>query len=396
MKITRITELERQYALESLEGQFKSANNYKFVVRLEKAFAEKMGTKHSVGFVNGTATLHTALEAAGVGMGDEVIVPPLTMSSTSLAVLQANAIPVFADVDERTFLISAKEIEKKITDKTRAIIVVSLYGLMPDMDAIMAIAEKHNLTVIEDDAQCFLGTYKGKNAGTIGHMGSFSFQASKHLTTGEGGMVTTNDDNLALQLRRISGLGYGSITMNKARITKDDIQDPKYERHVALGWNYRMSDLVGAVGLAQTERMDELVEMRMACGKIWEDALAGCDWLIPQYTPAECVHSYWAVAVRMVNPKITWYDFRKKFMELGGDGIYSAWQLTYLEPAFRSKSFLGREKLFEGYTYEKGLCPVAEKIQPQMLQFKTNYFDTAECEAQAEILKKTIAYFDNL
>ncbi len=396
MKITRISELERQYALESLEGQFKSANNYKFVVRLEKAFAEKMGTKHSVGFVNGTATLHTALEAAGVGMGDEVIVPPLTMSSTSLAVLQANAIPVFADVDEKTFLISAQEIEKKITDKTRAIIVVSLYGLMPDMDAIMAIANKHNLTVIEDDAQCFLGTYKGKNAGTIGHMGSFSFQASKHLTTGEGGMVTTNDDELALQLRRISGLGYGSITMNKARITKDDIQDPKYERHVALGWNYRMSDLVGAVGLAQTERMDELVQMRMACGKIWEDALAGCDWLIPQYTPAECVHSYWAVAVRMVNPKITWYDFRKKFMELGGDGIYSAWQLTYLEPAFRNKAFLGREKLFEGYTYEKGLCPVAEMLQPQMLQFKTNYFDTAECEAQAEILKKTIAYFDNM
>ena len=396
MKITRITELERQYAMESLEGQFKSANNYKFVVRLEKAFAEKMGTKHSVGFVNGTATLHTALEAAGVGMGDEVIVPPLTMSSTSLAVLQANAIPVFADVDERTFLISAAEIEKKITPKTRAIIVVSLYGLMPDMDVIMAIANRHNLTVIEDDAQCFLGTYKGRNAGTIGHMGSFSFQASKHLTCGEGGMVTTNDDNLALQLRRISGLGYGSITMNKARITKDDIQDPKYERHVALGWNYRMSDLVGAVGLAQTERMDELVAMRMACGKIWEDALAGCDWLIPQYTPAECVHSYWAVAVRMVNPKITWYDFRKKFMELGGDGIYSAWQLTYLEPAFRNKAFLGREKLFEGYTYEKGLCPVAEMLQPQLLQFKTNYFDTAECEAQAEILKKTIAWFDNL
>ena len=395
MKITRITELERQYALESLEGQFKSANNYKFVVRLEKAFAEKMGTKHSVGFVNGTATLHTALEAAGVGMGDEVIVPPLTMSSTSLAVLQANAIPVFADVDEKTFLISAAEIEKKITDKTRAIIVVSLYGLMPDMDAIMAIAEKHNLTVIEDDAQCFLGTYKGRNAGTIGHMGSFSFQASKHLTTGEGGMVTTNDDNLALQLRRISGLGYGSITMNKARITKDDIQDPKFERHVALGWNYRMSDVVGAVGLAQTERMDELVEMRMACGKIWEDAMADCDWLIPQYTPAECVHSYWAVAVRLVHPTVTWYDFRKKFMELGGDGIYAAWQLTYLEPAFREKSFLGREKLFDGITYEKGLCPVAEMLQPQLLQFKTNYFDTAECEAQAEILKKTVAFFNN-
>ena len=95
----------------------------------------------------------------------------------------------------------------------------------------------------------------------------------------------------------------------------------------------------------------------------------------------------------MVKPDITWYDFRRKFMELGGDGIYAAWQLTYLEPAFRNKSFLGREKFCEGYTYEKGLCPVAEKIQPQLLQFKTNYFDTAEAEQQAEILRKTIAYF---
>ena len=391
MKIERITDLERQYAMQSLDGQFETHNNYKFVVRLEKAFAEKIGTKHSVGFVNGTATLHTALEAAGVTMGDEVIVPPLTMSSTSLAVVQANAIPVFADVDEKTFLIDPADIERKITPKTKAIIIVSLFGLMPDMDAIMAIAKKHNLVVIEDDAQCFLGKYKGRNA--IGHMGSFSFQASKHLTSGEGGMVTTNDDELALQLRRFSGLGYGSITMKKARITKDDIQNPAYERHVALGWNYRMSDVVGAVALAQTERMEELCDMRKASGKIIEEAAAGCDWLIPQYTPAECEHAYWAVAIRMVNPDITWYDFRKKFMELGGDGIYAAWMLTYLEPAFRNKTFLGRERLFEGYTYEKGLCPVAEMIQPQLLQFKTNYFDTDEAEAQAEILRKTIAYF---
>lgn len=393
MKIDRITDLERQYVLEALNGNFASTNNYKFVTRLEKTFAEKMGTKHAVGFVNGTATLHTALEAAGVGIGDEVIVPPLTMSSTSLAVLQANAIPVFADVDEKTFLISAPEIEKKITPKTKAIIVVSLYGLMPDMDAIMAIARKHQLVVIEDDAQCFLGTYKGRKAGTIGDMSSFSFQASKHLTSGEGGMVTTDNDHFALQLRRISGLGYGSITMEKARITKDDIQDPAYERHVELGWNYRMSDLVGAVALAQTERMEALCKMRVACGKIMEQAAEGCDWLLPQYTPEECEHAYWAVTIRMVNSDISWYDFRKKFMELGGDGIYGAWQLTYLEPAFRNKMFLGREALCEGYEYGRGLCPVAEMLQPQLLQFKTNYFDSAQAEAQAEILQKTIAYF---
>ena len=396
MNIQRISELERKYALESLDGQFETHNNYRFVTRLEKTFAEKTGTKHAVAFVNGTATLHTALEACGVGIGDEVIVPPLTMSSTSLAVLMANAVPVFADVDEKTFLITAEAIEKKVTEKTKAVIIVSLYGLMPDMDAIMAVAKKYGLVVIEDDAQCFLGTYKGRKAGTIGDMGSFSFQASKHITSGEGGMVTTDNDDYALQLRRISGLGYGSITMKKARITKDDIQDPAYERHLELGWNYRMSDVAGAVALAQTERMEELVACRMEAGRILEGAMEGCEWLIPQYTPSECVHAYWAVTARIVHPKASWYDFRRKFMELGGDGIYAAWKLSYLEPAFRNKSFLGREKLMEGYTYEEGLCPVAELLQPQLLQFKTNYWDTAEAEAQAEILKKTIRYFDGI
>ena len=394
MKIERISDLERRYALESLNNQFETHNNYKFVTRLEKTFAEKTGTKHAIAFVNGTATLHTALEAAGVGVGDEVIVPPLTMSSTSLAVIHANAIPVFADIDERTFLISAEEIENKITKKTKAVIVVSLYGLMPDMDEIMKVAKKHGLVVIEDDAQCFRGSYKGRNVGTIGDMSSFSFQASKHLTCGEGGMVTTDNDEYALKLRRFSGLGYGSITVNKARITKDDIQDPKYERHCELGWNYRMSDVVGAVALAQTERIDELCEMRRKSGKIIEQATEGCGWLIPQYTPDECVHAYWAVAVRMANPNISWYDVRRKFMENGGDGIYAAWQLSYLEPAFRNKTFAGREAFFDGYEYKKGLCPVAEKIQPQLLQFKTNYFDTGEAEAQADILRKTVSYFN--
>ena len=394
MKVERIGELERRYVLEALDGQFETHNNYRFVTRLERAFAEKTGTKHAVAFVNGTATLHTALEAAGVGDGDEVIVPPLTMASTSMAVLQAGAAPVFADVDERTFLLSAAEIEKRITPRTKAVIPVSLYGLMPDMDAILELARRHGLTVIEDDAQCFGGTYKGKRAGTLGDMSSFSFQASKHLTCGEGGMVTTDSDELAQRLRRISGLGYGSITVKKARITKDDIQDPAYERHVSLGWNYRMSDVTGAVALAQTERMDELCAVRAMSGRILEDAVRGCSWLIPQVTPPECVHAYWSVAVRMVHPRISWYDFRRKFADLGGDGIYAAWQLTYLEPAFREKRFLGREKRMEAYRYERGLCPVAETLQPQLLQFKTNYFDTDEAERQAEILKKTIRSLD--
>ena len=157
--------------------------------------------------VNGTSTLHMALEAAGVGPGDEVICPPLTMSSTSIAVLQANAVPVFADVDRDTFLITAETIKEVMTDKTKAIITVSLYGLAPQMREIMQLAEQHHLIVIEDNAECYGAYQDDKLVGTYGHMASYSFQSSKHLTAGEGGIVITDDDELADKLRRYSGLG---------------------------------------------------------------------------------------------------------------------------------------------------------------------------------------------
>lgn len=396
--IQRIGDLEKKYVMEVLEGQFSSKFNYKMVTRLEKEFAAKFGAKHAIAMVNGTATLHMALEAAGVSMGDEVICPPLTMSSTSLAILHANAIPVFADVDLDTFLITAETIEKVITPKTKAVITVALFGLSPDMDPIMELAEKYNLVVIEDNAQCYLAKYKERMVGTLGNMASFSFQASKHMTSGEGGVVITSDDDLALKLRRYSGLGYGSISMEKGRITKDDIQNPNYERHVVLGWNYRPSDLCGAVALAQLERLDDLVKMRIIAAKYLLQVIGDCKWLKPQATPNNCEHSYWCLSVLLDQSIVSWTDFRKKYMELGGDGIYSAWMLSYLEPAFKTQNFLGREKILQqngNYEYKFGICPNAEKIQPNLLQFKTNYWDEENAAKQADFLKQTIAFFES-
>ena len=165
-QIKRVSELERAYINEVLDGGFQSAHNYEMVTRLEKAFAEKFQCKYAVAMTNGTATLHAALEAVGVGEGDEVIVPALTMSSTNICVLQANAIPVFADVDPQTFTLSVESVKEKITERTKAVIPVSLYGLSADIDPIMTLAEKHGLTVIEDDAQCVLGYYKGRIVGS--------------------------------------------------------------------------------------------------------------------------------------------------------------------------------------------------------------------------------------
>ena len=247
----RIGNKEKAYIREVLDGQFSSSNTYQMVTRLERTFAEKFQTKHAVAMVNGTATLHMALEAAGIKPGDEVICPPLTMSSTSIAVLHANAVPVFADVDKDTFLITADSIRQVLTQKTKAIITVSLYGLSPEMDEIMDLARKNHLIVIEDNAECYGAYQDGKLVGTFGHMASYSFQSSKHLTAGEGGIVITDSDELADKLRRYSGLGYAGINSKKGRITKDDIQSPDYERHVILGWNYRMADLCAAVALGQ-------------------------------------------------------------------------------------------------------------------------------------------------
>lgn len=391
----RIGTKENKYIQEVLSGQFSSSNTYQMVTRFECAFAEKFGMKHAVAMVNGTATLHMALEAGGVEPGDEVICPPLTMSSTSIAVLQANAVPIFADVDRETFLITAKNIEAKITNKTKAIITVSLYGLAPQMKEIMDLAAKYNLVVIEDNAECYGAFQDGKMIGTFGHMASYSFQSSKHLTAGEGGIVLTNSDGLADKLRRYSGLGYAGISGEKGRITKDDIQCPDYERHVILGWNYRMSDLCAAVALGQLERMDELVAVHCRAAEYFEDVVRECTWLQSQKIKDGNIHSYWTYAVRLDTKKVEWHAFRNKFMEFGGDGIYAAWKLAYQEPMFRDKAFLNREKLgiYDAYDYNKTHCENAEWLQPQLLQFKTNYFDEEEAKQQAAILKKTIAFF---
>ena len=393
--ITRIGEKERAYVEEVLSNNFRSSAGYKMTKRLEDAFAAKFGVNYAVAFCNGTATLHAALEVLGVRKGDEVIVPPLTMSSTTFCVLQANATPVFADVDPDTFQISAKSIEERITPRTKAIVPVSLYGLCPDFDAIKAIAKKHNLAILEDDAQCFLGMYKGQTVGSIGDIASFSFQGSKHITCGEGGMLITNSEELADKIRKYSCLGYASVGTKSGKIAKNDIQAPDYNRHLHMGWNYRMSDVCSAVALGQVERLDELVNVRIESAKIFNDAIAGNKILIPQKVGAEYVNSYWCYAAKLVDDSIGWRTFRDKYLELGGDGVYGAWKLTYQEPMFKTMNFLGREEfLTPGISYQDGICPNAEYLQPRLMQFKTNYYNLEVAKVKAEALAKTIAYFE--
>lgn len=398
--IKRLGDKELKYVKEVLDTNFRASAGCNMIGRFEEAFARKFGAKFAIAHVNGTCTLHSALYAAGVRPGDEVIVPPLTMASTAMAVLHQDAIPIFADVIEDTFVIDPASIEKRITQKTKAIITVALYGLSPEMDKIMAIARKYKLKVIEDDAQCFLGKYKGKMVGNLGDFSSFSFQNSKHMSSGEGGVVLTNKLDYAEKLRKFSVLGYAAVSAKKGKISKDDIQNPNYERHVCLGYNYRMPELCAAVSLGQLEHLDELVQRRIEVANLFIEEMRGCGWLKPQQTAKNCKNSYWALAVRFTHPKVKWEEFRKKFMALGGDGIYAAWKLTYLEPMFQRLDFSGKEivinKLYKSQLqkYKPGLCPVAERIQPQILAFKTNYWDWQRALKQVEILRKTRQFYE--
>jgi perosamine synthetase len=388
----RISDLERQYVLESLQNAFETSKNGIFNNRLEKEFSKLFNMEYGIGHVNGTATMHTALNACGVGKGDEVIVPPLTMSSTSLAVLHNGSIPVFADVDMRTFNISAEGIKKVLTPNTKAIITVSLYGLSPEYDEIIELCESNNIFLIEDNAECVLGTYKNKYVGQFGHFSSFSFQASKHLTCGEGGMLLTNDPLLADKARQFSSLGYAGVSGKQGKITKSNIQDPEYNRHVSLGFNYRMSELQAAVALGQLQRSDDLVRARTDVAKLFDSAIEPSSLFRKQQSPAYSKNTYWTYGVVMQtdNPAQDWYEFRDMFVKNGGDGFYAAWKLSYMESLFQG-DIQQYPEIWQNY--ETGLCPNAEYLQPRMLQFKTNYWDINEAIAQVEVLKRTIKEF---
>ena len=400
--IPRVSDKARQYVNEVLDFGFHNASSPGFYGRLEQAFAAKFGVGFGILHCNGTATMHSALLAAGVGVGDEVIVPTLTMASTALVALHANAVPIFADVDPDTLTISVEDVRRKITPRTRAIIPVSIYGLSPDMDPLMALAREHDLTVIEDNAECFLGYYKGRVVGSIGHFASFSFQASKHMTCGDGGILTCDDEDLALEARRAAILGYAGLSARPGdNVIPEEVRcHPTFARHVGYGFNYRMPELAAAAALGELERLDELVAMRQAAARLLDQVVADCPWLVPQATPEGTVHSYWTYAARIADGGPDWAAFRKRFVELGGDGFYGAWLPVHREPVFAALSEAvaadpSRYPHFAGVLpdYREVRCPVWEQLQPRIIQLKTNYFELDTAREQVDVLARTIRAF---
>ena len=405
----RVGEADRRYMDEVLEHGFGNWESARMIERFETAFAQRHGTRYAISHNSGSGTMLSCLLAAGVGPGDEVIVPTLTMAATAFVVVQCGAVPVFADSDERTFNLDASDVERKISEFTKAIIPVSIYGLPPDFDGLIPLVERFRLTLIEDSAQCFLATHRGRLAGTIGHAGSFSFQGSKHMTTGgDGGVVITSDETYARDIRKAAVQGYRTLDARpgSTMIPKDARQDWNFQRHDRLGYNFRMSAPQAALGLGQLERLDQLVAARRYVATQYEGVIRDekCQWLVPPYVPQECTHAYWAYTCKLKENElgVTWREFREKFIENEGDGLYGMWLPVHLEPVFQSLAFYGSperapqfDPRYKGSVkgYREGDCPRVEEFRKYLCQFKTGMTTVDAVNRQVEALGKTIRYY---
>jgi len=307
------------------------------VAHFEREFARYCDVPHAVAVNNGTAALHAALLAAGVGPGDEVIVPDFTFFATASSVLMCGATPVFSDVDETTFNIDPRKIEERITKKTRAIIGVHIFGLPFDIPAVQEICKRHRLTLIEDAAQAHGALFNGKKVGGFGDLACFSFYATKNMITGEGGMVTSGSRALDDQLRLIVNHG----------------QSEKY-LHTRLGYNYRMTDMAAAIGLVQLKRLEEFNEKRRKNAAYYNAHLA-VKGLVTPVTPPGMQPVFHQYVVRLTE------EFpmsRSAFMDyLKGHGIGSA--IHYPIPLHRQPVF--------GLKNEPDPCPVATRLAGSVL-----------------------------
>lgn len=401
---------ELKYLREVLSSDFKSSASGSMLARFEKKFAHRLGIKYAIGTNSGTSALYEALVSCNVGPQDEVIVPALTVAMLGFAVIQAQARPVFADVRKNTFLLDPEDVKRKITPRTKAIIAVHMYGQMCDMEALTKISRGNNLRLIEDCAQCYLAKdNKGRFAGTVGDIGCFSLSDTKMITTGEGGIVVTNNPELTVRIRKLAYLGFKNLSADSAAIRFDSkiFQDPGYLRHDAFGHSYFMSEPTAAIALAQVERIDEFYKKRVMMAELYRQSLKKCSWLIPQQITPRQKPAFWTfVALYEGKEKlnISWEQFRIKFIEFGGDKIRACWALVYDEPSIqnvmRSGHYFSDGKPQPQFycaqkNWQKPHCPIAEYIQPRLMQFTTNQNSKEERRRQEAALIKTIKYFEN-
>jgi perosamine synthetase len=326
---------EQRYVMECLTTGWISSEG-PFVRQFEERLATSVGRRHGVAVSSGSAALEVAIAALGIGPGDEVVLPTLTIISCAAPVVRAGATPVVVDCDPSTWNMTAQGVEAVLTPRTRAIMVVHLYGLPVDLNPILELAHRHGIPVIEDAAEMHGQTYRGRPCGGFGDLSVFSFYPNKHVTTGEGGMVVTDDEALADRCRGLRNLCF---------------QPERRFVHSELGWNFRMTNLQAALGLAQLERLDEFVTRKRTMGALYDSLLADLPHIqtpVPVTDYAENIYWVYAVVLQDDVP----FDAATAMRHLGERGVGTRpffWPM-HEQPVFRARG------LFEGVC-----CPEAER-----------------------------------
>jgi perosamine synthetase len=301
-----------------------------YVKEFEEKFAAKVGRKYGIAVANGSVALDAAVVALGIGNGDEVILPTFTIISCAAAIVRAGAVPVLIDSDPLTWNMNVDLIEAKITERTKAIMVVHIYGLPTDMDPVLELAKKYNLKVIEDAAEAHGLNYKNKPCGSFGDLSTFSFYPNKHITTGEGGMIVTDNEELAERCRSLRNLCFQA----KKRFVHED-----------LGWNFRMSNIQAALGLAQLERLDEFVIKKRQMGAAYNQLLCDNNLLqLPLTETGFAENIFWVFGLVLKNNVS--FDAEQSMAMLASEGIGTRpfFWCMHEQPVFRKMSLFENEK----------------------------------------------------
>ncbi len=314
---------------------------FHFAIKIEKGFAAYIGTKYAIAMNSGTAALHAALMAADIGIGDEVITTSFSFIATANCCLFVGAKPVFADIDEKTFNIDPVSIEKKITPKTKALIIVDLYGQACDMDKIIAICKKHNLILVEDACQAHGAEFKGKRVGSYG-IGCFSFYPTKNMTTGEGGMITTDDSEIS----------------RKAKLARQHGQSQRYV-HDVLGYNFRITDIGSVLGICQLQKLDSFNAKRIANAAYLTKHINKIKGLIPPYIGAVWNHVFHQYTIRVTKDyKYSREELQKKLLDKGVSTIIYYPTPIHKQPWFKSLGYTDNLPITDALTKEVLSLPV--------------------------------------
>ncbi|GAB4410479.1 MAG: DegT/DnrJ/EryC1/StrS family aminotransferase [Anaerolineae bacterium] len=347
---------------------------------LERDWAAFTGSKYALSFNSGTAAIHSALFAAGVGPGDEVITSAFSFSGSFHPILHQNAVPVFVDIDPRTYNLDVGQIEAKITERTRALLPVHIHGLPADMDEILALGQKYNLTVIEDACQAHGSTYRGRNCGTIGAMACFSLNATKNLSGGEGGFINTDSEEYWERAKMIRTFG------EKVLEEKEKIR-PYYS--FTIGWNYRTQELPAAFARSQLKRLPQYNAIAQRNGQYLSAELGKIRGLLPPYVPDDRTTIYHKYRLRFdpqaLGLKISATDFRNKLIDaLEAEGVEATlWHVTPLP------SFPVFQRLNEGYVQG---APWLPKGEPPRVQYRPQDYPEAQRLMDESIIVNTEPY----